>query len=483
MPPKGKSNSTVITRETLIDCNERMSQSEKPSEADFKILLSAIKSNDEVKQDAAKLIPRYAEKFPAQMKTTIEAMTELSKSENSDIRAIAIKGAAKFYESNKKEITSILLERLGDEDARIVEIVEPIIERNLENDEEFRGIFLESLQSQKPESQCKMIDLIRDKIQFNEENVPQLLEIIQIAFKSCVVEGLRLYGRNKKLISEEQAQPLIDNLLELLDNSLESNFDGVVNTLLVQILKFTRTIGQASTTKLLNILSTRLMPKFDSLPIEVKIAVIQKIADVSRSVETEDLLVQIYNKIFLKFPKTSQEQVNLSLIEATLFAIYRLSQKFNKAASKLIGTVLVRTGQPGEADDVSEDETKQAEFKERLENFKTLATAFKDQCKAKYISIKEKKATTEDEIIEKKKELKTCTRAQRTGKNIFQISFALLGKNPLTSTIDNVPSWNKIKGNKFTKGGNKKNHNDRKKNFNNKKFRDNRRNNHRERNQ
>lgn len=486
MPPKEKSNkSDVVTRQMLIDCNERMSQTEKPAEADLKILISAIKSEDDIKKDAAMLISRYADKFPTKTDDIISAMIELSKSENSDVRFVAVKGVIKFYESNKKEISDILLESLGDADERIVKIVEPVVERNLENDEEFRAIFLESLQNQKSESQCKMVALIRDKIQFDEENIPQLLEIIQISFKSCVVEGLKLYKRNKKLISEEQAQSLIDDLLELLDNSLESNFEAVVNTLLVQILKFTRVIGQVSTTKLLNIVNTRLMPKFDSLPIEVKIAVIQKIVDVSRSVDTENLLVQIYNKIFLKFPKSTQEQVNLSLIEATLFAIYRLSQRFNKTASMLIGTILVRTGQPGEADEVTEDETKQAEFRERLENFKTLATAFKEQCKAKYVSIKEKKAITDEEKKEKIKELNTCSRAQRTGKNIFQISFALLGKNPLTAHVDNIPSWNKFKGNKFAKGGNKKYQKDNKKNNKNKNgdYKRNHRNNRRERRQ
>lgn len=451
MPPKGKSQQ--VTVEMLHECNERISSSEKPDEADYKTLLSAANGSEEAKEIAVQIIPRYADKFPSQAKAGITAMLALSKSENVTIRKKAIKGIIKFYQNDKESVSKALLNALGDSDEMVKEFALDYVKRYVQSDEEFRKILLESLKSQTPEAQCVIVGIIRDEFQFSEENVPQLIDIIKIALKSCVVEGLRLYGRNKKLISEEQAAPLIDNLLELLNNSLESNFDNVVNTLMIQILKFTKTIGDPSTVKLLNILQTHVMPKFDKLPIEVKIAIMQRIVNVTRSVESEEFLNLIYNNVFMKFPKTPSE-INCSLVEATLFAFYRLAQRFNKAASKLIGTVLVQTGQPGEADEVGEDENKQKEFRERLENLQTISVAFVDKFKSDFEALKDKKTDSEEETKEKFHQLKLIKRAQRTGINIGKLCRTLLSKNPLTGKAPKTPSWNKYKGknNKFNKG-------------------------------
>ncbi|KAH0795614.1 apoptosis inhibitor 5-like protein API5 isoform X1 [Histomonas meleagridis] len=451
MPPKGKA--VNVTANMLIDCNEKMGGTDSPAENDFKLLLAgaSAKSDIQVRRLSAQLIPRFAEKFPKQINVAVSSMVELSKDDDDNVRLTAIKGIVKFYNDDKAAVISVLLNALGDTNEKIVEFVEPVVIERLETDEEFKSIFSKSLSKLKPESQCKMVGYIRDKIKFTEETVPELLEVIQIALKSCVVEGLRLYGKNKKLISEEQSQPLIDELLELLDNSLESNFDEVVNNLMVQILHFTRTIGNYSTTKLLNILTKRVMPKYESLPIEVKIAVIQKIADVARDVEGEELINEVYNRVFLKLPKSTDEAVNFTLAEATLFAFYRLAQKFSSAASKLIGTVLVRTGQPDEADDVNEDQEKQNEFRERLENLLQLAVAFGDQYGIRFNEIRSRKTTNEEESEQKRKDMKNCIRAQKTGANINKICHLLLGTNPLTTKFKARPSWVKKNVKKFTR--------------------------------
>ncbi|KAH0787741.1 apoptosis inhibitor 5-like protein API5 [Histomonas meleagridis] len=474
MAPKAK---VAITAEMLYDCNERMGKTDTPDEGDFKKILSGAESPDmQVKSVSAQLIPRYSEKFPKLTKNAVTAMVNLSKVDDPNVRLSTVKGIIKFYDTDKQSVTSVLLERLADEDTRIIEYVQPAVKRYLESDEEFRNIFFSSLQKQTPETQCKMVDLIRDEIKFTEETVPQLLEVLQVAFKSCVIEGLRLYGKNKKLISEEQFQPLIDNLLELLDNSLQSNFDDVIKNLMVQILRFTNTIGDSSTSKLLDILTTRVMPKFDSLPIEVKIAVMQKIADISRIVESEDLLIEIYNKVFLTFPKTIEEKVNLSLIEATLFAFCKLSQRFSKTASKLIGTVLIRTGQPGESDEVNEDESKQNEFRERIDNIIKICDMFLETCKGKYTEINERKTSNEEETRQKRKDLKDCIRAQKTGVNTVKMCRMLVGRNPLSGKIPGTPSWSKKKAAAFKKG--KKNGGQQRRNERRERMRRNRYNNH-----
>ncbi|KAH0786353.1 API5-domain-containing protein [Histomonas meleagridis] len=448
MPPKAKAQ-TKLTREALVDCYERMEKADAPAEKDFNILIegASSKSDPQVKLLSAQLIPRYAEKFPEQMKTTLSAMEDLSKNDDPNVRLMTIKGFLKLYKYDEDFIIPILVNALGDSDEKVVGFIEPFVMSKLESDDDFKSSFFKLLPKQKPETQCIMVRYIKETVKFTTGILPKLIETIQVAFKSCVVEGLKLYARNRKLIPEDQAQPLIGSLLELLDNSLESNFDETVNNLLVQILKFTRIIGSSSITKLLNIITTRVMPCYDSLPTSVKIVVLQKIADVARDAENEELLNQIYNKVFLKFPKGTDEEVNFTIIEATLFAFYRLAQRFTNSASKLIGTVLVQTGQPDEADGI-EDPDKQSEYQERLESFIKLAESFGDLHDTKYKLIKKYKATIDEES---KKQLKESIRAHRVGSNVHRICRKLLRKNPLTSRLKITPSWAKKHARKFSK--------------------------------
>ena len=166
------------------------------------------------------------------------------------------------------------------------------------------------------------------------------------------------------------------------------------------------------------------------------------------------VLDEVYNKVFLTFPKSSDEPVNMSLVEATLFALCKLARRFSKAASRLIGTVLIRTGQPGEADEVREDEGKQREFRERLENLVNVCGMFIETYKGKYAAINERSTHGEEEARQKRRELKECMRAQRTGVNSVKMCRAMLGRNPLSEKIPNTPSWSKKRERGFRRNRN-----------------------------
>ncbi|OHT00712.1 hypothetical protein TRFO_32534 [Tritrichomonas foetus] len=449
MPPKA----AAVTKESVDEAVKRLSESENPSEADFKILLNAAKAGDEEKAIAATYIPSFFDKFSKQQKPALTAVLDLAKSDSIRVRSQAIRNLKKFYEVDKSQIANALFAALGDEDERIVASAIPDVVRLLKSDEEeFRNIFFEGLPNQKPESQRQLVLIVRDEIKFTEENVEQLMNVLNVSFRTCVVEGLQLYRRNRTLIKKEQFEPLAEQLLDRLDNSLQTEFRAVCENLLIPLFKFTKTLGTESTTRLLAIIAKHVIPRFEELSdaANLQISIIRKIADVSRYAEGDEMLKELYNHLFLKIPIAGP--VNFSIIEATLFAFIRLAQKSHITASNLIGTVLCYTGQPGEADASNEDAGKRVEFTRRLEYLQTICPDFVTQCIGKIEMYKNSSATTDDEKRERAENIRNAVAAKRTGNNVRHLSRILLSENPLSGKMPKGPSWKRLKQDQKFKG-------------------------------
>ena len=446
MPPKAAAKDSVDNAiKNLLD------NPENPSESDYKVLLSAAKSADnQQKKQAASYIPSYFDKFPKKLKESLAAVLDLAKSDDEQVRVLAIRCLSKFYDIDKSQVGDALINALGDESELIAKNASETVVRYLTNDDQFKQIFFDCLPKAKSQAQHHMVGLIRDNLTFTEENVEQLLDVLKVAFKSYPVGGLALYSKNRSLIKEEQFQPLVDDLFKRLDNSLQKEQDikDVSEELLVPLFKFTKTLGNSATTRLLSIIADHVIPHFDLLETPKQIEVIRKIANVAQYSDSEKLLEEIYNHIFLNFPTENSGPINFSIIEATLFAFIALARKFNNTASRLIGTTLCYTGQPGEADEANEDEEKNAAFRKRIEYISSVAPSFVDTYDGKIQTYKNQEAKTEQEKEEQREHIKEAKIAKRTGNNVRHLTRLLLSNNPLSGKLPETPSWKRPKNDK-----------------------------------
>lgn len=428
-------------------------QSENPAEADFKILLSAAgpKTDSKQKTIAATYIPCYFERFSKQQKAALDAMSQLTKCDDEGVRNVAVlnlkKYLSKFIEYDKKQVSDILINCLGDENDQIASIASESIQRDLIKDDDFKSAIFSDLPNYQPKSQSNLIKLITANIPFNEENVDQLLSVLKVAFKASVVDGLFLYRKNRKYINDEQFQPLVDELFQRLENSLkdEKKIKDVSEELLVPLFKFTKTLGNDSTTRLLRIIADYVIPHFNDLETSKQIEVIRKIANVSSYADTDKLLTEIYNNIYLNFPTENKGPINFSIIEATLYAFINLARKFNSTASKLIGTTLCYTGQPGEFDEGNDDEEKHAAFRKRVEYISSIAPDFVNNYDARIKSLKDQKPEGEEERNKQRDDIREAKIAKRCGNNVRHLTRLLLSNNPLSGNLPETPSWKKPK--------------------------------------
>lgn len=439
MPPK----QAAQTKESVDEAISRLIGSgDSPAEADFKIILNAAKGDEQQKKAAASYIPVYAEKFPKQQKAAVSAILDLAKCEDKEVRTIAVRNLKNFYEADPAQIGDALINSLSDSVEQIAKNASEYVERFLDSNDEFKTRFFNSLPNAAPLGQFRMVEIIREKIKFTEENIEQLKEVIKVAFKSCVVEGLTLYRNNRKIINEEEFQPIVEDLLKRLNESLQSDFKDVSENLLIPIFKFTKALGNNATTTILNIIAERVLPNFEELSSDKKIEVLRKIASVPQFAENDKLLIALYNNVFLKFPTEYSGNINMSIIEAALWAFMGLARRFNSTTSKLIGTQICYTGQPGEADDANENEEKYAEFRKRLEYLSTAAPNFVDQCDAEIQKERNNETSSPEEKSEK---IKKSITAKKTGNNIRHLTRLLLSNNPLNGKLPESPSWKKAK--------------------------------------
>ena len=439
--PKASANASV-TVEQLYELESNISSGKSTSEADFKTILSAKSASADSKKVAAMFIPRHFEKFPKLAKQAVAAMVDLTSASEVEVRVQAVREISKMIDADRAAITKALLSSLGDDEAAVSDASSQIVIGRLKDDPEFKKDFLASITKESGSAKQKMVDFARDEITFGEEDVEQLLEIIQSALQSCVKEGLRLYGKNKNIVSEEKVKPLVDELLERVTKALDGKFDESVDELLIPILPFTRTLGDEATTKILDIIATRVMPKIENISNDKKITILQKVAETARLVEGDRMIKELYEHVFLKFP--TKGEVNMSVVEATLWAFVKLATTQTSTASKLIGTILVYTGQPGEGEDTEENEEHKEAFRSRLEYLEKVAPTFVDQCQNNINNLEAQNPSDEEERKKVWKQLKEQRRAKKTGNNIRHLCRNLLGSDPIHAKLPLHMSWQKL---------------------------------------
>jgi hypothetical protein len=425
----------------VYDAGERL-EFAPTSESDFRILLAGAKSTPDAQAVAAQLITRFYAPFPKLKAQVVSSMVDLAHSDDPRVRKGAILHIPKLLEVAKPEVADALFCALGDSDTTMVASVGPTVVRLLKSDEEFRGIFFRALPNQRPEVQCRMVGIVRDQVEFTEDTVPQLIDVISAAFRSCVVEGLRLYGKNRKLISDQQSKSLLDGFLALLDKSLATNFDNVVSDLLPSLYPFTRILGGEATTRFLNIISEKVLPRFSALPNDVQVKTIRKISDSSNVVDNDQILKRVYD-VFLTFPTEADAPLDFPVVEATLWAFRGLAAAHVWTASQLIGTILAFTGQPGEIEHVRDDAQKRSEFVRRLTVIQQVTEQFIEAMKARIVATMQLPSTTDNQKAEKKKQIKHWRDGKRMGNNCRHLTRVLLTDNPLSGRLPEAPSWQK----------------------------------------
>lgn len=461
MPPKAKV--TIPTKDEFHALNEKLQS--KPVEADYKQILAGAKGDDEIKVMTARIIPQYYKEFPKSQKDALEALKTLAGDANADVQIWAVRGLKDNFVANEDDVAKVVYTVLGSENATVSDAAKKIVSDAFSN-EEFAKTFTSQIKDQTPAAQAKMIAIATEKITFTEETVEQLLSVIESALNCAVEEGLILMSKNKKIIPEEKRVALVNQLLDNLDASLDSQFDEVVDSLLVTILKFGHSFGQLG--RLYNIVADKVLPKFEQVPIDKKIRIVQLVADNAQNAEDAKILEQLYNNVYLKFPVEVSEdtKINFSLLEATLYAFYNLAKKFPRKASELNGILLFITGQPGENDGISEDAEKKNQFRARLNGINTVAKSFVDHYKAKKASLEEHAdIKTNTELKEERRQTKI---AIRTGNNVLHFCRILKEDNYIHQKPPADVSWRAPKLKKFNKKGPKgpKGNQKNKKNFN-----------------
>lgn len=448
MPPKAKV--TIPTVEEIHTLNEKLQS--KPVEADYKQVLAGAKGNDEIKIATARIIPQYYKEFPKLQKDAMEALKTLSADGTSEVAIWAIRGLKEFFVAGEDGVAKALYTALGSKDDKVSDQAKKIINEAFENPE-FAKTFTTQIKDQTDAAQAKMIAIANEKIRFTEETVDQLLSVLESALNSAVEEGLILMTKTKKIIPEEKKTALINQLLDNLDASLDSQFDVVVDGLLVTIMQFGHSFGTLG--RLYNIVADKVLPKFDQIKSDKKIRIIQLIADNARNAEDAKILEALYNNVFLKFPKevTEDTKINFSLLEATLYAFFNLARTFSRKASELTGILLVISGQPGENEGISEDENKKNEFLGRLKAIEdsNVAEKFVETYKAEKARIEAFGDLKENE--ERKKDRREAKVAIRTGNNVRHFCRILQLDNYVRKSAPENPSWRAPKMKKNVKGG------------------------------
>jgi hypothetical protein len=428
-----------VTVQSLYEASERLERSPKPNQADFMLILSAANSGSDEQALAAQLVARHATLFPNLMSNALSFLLGLVKSSDVKVRRQAIKELPKFLDYAKADVTTTLLALLGESDQSIVITVTPPVVHRLKDDQEFRAIYFRAFPNQSREAQNKMIKFIREEIIFTQETIPQLIEFLNSALQSHLTDALRLLSRNKTLLGDH-SHAIIDGLLDRFDATLSNQVDDS----LIELFPLTPIIGDDGTRRLLSILSNRVLPQFDKLPVAIRIATLQKISDLARSSANDTLLKQVYS-IFLSFPTPDVEKptVNFSVVEAALSSFLKLAKVFPRTASQLIGTLLVLTGQPDEYEHATEDPNRKKEFTDRLDLLEAMARGFMQHCDNNIEFARSLPAATAESEEEKRGQIKEAMKAKRTGNNCLRLCKILKGKNPLVEEMPKVLSWQK----------------------------------------
>ena len=450
MPPKGKAAAaaSIPSLEELHTINERLDS--KPEAADYNKLIAGAKGDVQVKSLVARLIPKYHAQFPKAEKESVEALKSLCSDENTEVQIWAIRGLKDFFTPSNKDVCSIVYEKLASDDPHVSDASKKLITDLIDSNEDYKKEYVGQIKDQEVDAQVKMIDIATEKYTFTEENVDELLNLIDVCFDCDVEQGLKLLRRNKKIISDEKKEPLVNKIIDNLNASLDSDFENVTSSLLESILQFIPTLGQAG--RILNIVAEKVLPKASDIPVDHRIKIIQQIADNARNAEDPKILENLYNYVYLTFPKVYETttKVNFSLLEATLFALFNLSKRFSKTASQLTGQLLVITGQPDENEGVVESAEKKAEFRGRLENIDPIVEKFIQLWETQLLDAKQKTDVLEEE---KKQQRRQANIAIRTGKNVRKFCRILCMENFVTKKPPTDVSWRAPAAKDSTKGG------------------------------
>lgn len=455
MPPKAKA-AAVPTMEEFHQIKARLD--EKPEEADFAKVIAGAKGDEQVKSSVARIIPLYVKQFPKSEKAAVDALKALAGDASAEVTIYALKGLKAFFSANDDSVASVIYKALNNEDEHVVDVAAKLITEEIANNEEYKKKFIGQIKDQEDQAQVKMVQIAREKYQFTEENVDELLGLIDVCFDSCVAEGLKLLRFNKKIITDEKKEPLATKLINNLSASLDSDFENVTGSLLTDIMYYIPSIGQAG--KILGLVAEKVLPKFDQIAAENKIKILQLIADNAKEADEPIILENFYNKVYLTFPKAydAQTKINFSLLEAALYAFFNLARRFSHKASELTGELLVITGQPNENEGLTESADKKEEFVSRLKNVDPIAEKFVEYWKGKM------EASKEDSVVLSEAEKKTARReakiAIRTGNNVRHFCRILQQENFLAQKPPADVSWRKPASKNLKKGGKFGNRND-----------------------
>jgi hypothetical protein len=423
----------------------------KPEEADFNKVIAGAKGDEQVKSSTARIIPAYVKQFPKLEKAAVDALKALAGDASVEVTIYALKGLKEFFTANDAAVSAVVYKALANEDEHVVDVATKLITEQISNDEEFKKAFIGQIKDQEDQSQVKMVQIAREKYQFTEENVDELLGLIEVCFDSCVEEGLKLLRYNKKIIADEKKEPLVTKLINNLSASLDSDFENVTGSLLTTIMFYIPSLGQAG--KILGLVAEKVLPKFETISTETKIKILQLIADNAKEADDPIILENLYNKVYLTFPKAydAETKINFSLFEATLYAFFNLARRFSRKASEITGELLVITGQPNENEGITESADKKEEFIGRLKNVDPIAEKFVTYWKTKLEASKENQDILSQE--EKKAARREAKIAVRTGNNVRHFCRILQLENFLAHRPPADVSWRKPPVKDSKKGG------------------------------
>jgi len=451
-PPKTKAVA-IPTSEDIKTIYEDLHK-EKPKEEDFEKIIAAAGSDDtDVKKASSRIIPEFIKKFKDLEPKALDALQKLVKDDSRDVILNALSGL-KDYIISSEPVLKTVMESVCSSEEQIAEKAKTIIKEALSKDEEFKKQFITKIPSQKDSVKDSLLTIVQSEYKFTEEDHEPLITLLQ-NIKITTENTIKLMRRYAKIIPEEDKKKFSKSAYDFLSQSLDKKFIETTKGLLITSLTNIKGILPESG-HIMDLVATKVFSQLDELNIDTKIKIIQLIAQHASVVENPKLLEEIYKKVFMSFPTeyTKDSKIYISLIEATLFAFFRLSQNFSKTASQLTGKIQVSTGQPSETAGVESDENKTAEFHKRLQAMNTMIQEFITRYINQKKSLSEKDPTlSEEERIQKGKD---STIAIRLGKNIKRFSEILQKDNFVTERPPSDVSWKVPKSKRADNKGSRK---------------------------
>lgn len=463
-PPKKSSaskDSSSFSYEELKAVREKLSTDDNPSEADFLKIVSAASSDQiEVKKLSASTIGEHVFAFPKKAPEAIETLGRLAKDSELDVKKIAMRALLKQDLTSSEwhaDVYKAIFGTLGDRDIDAEARDEILLKLKDQSEEgvEFRKLFIQTLPNVDVDARRTMVDFVFWNIKFDSKE--ELLPVIEQAMTCNKRFVLKFIGRYKDLIDSDR-DSYSKAIISDIETGIKKNFKEYCEGDLLDILSASSNFEEEYGEQLFNILTDSVFPKLNEFESEARTRFMQILAN-NNKFATESTLEFIYDKIFMSIPKDERSypknyKFPFSLIEAFMYAFYKIGKDKTPKLSSLIGKHISFSGQPDETDNSVVDDSRRAEFEDRIKEIQRVVTIFISATKNEMDTYKAENSRDDPDY---KKEMREFGIKLDIGRNIDSFCTLFLSDRIYSAHKKlHRPSWSSAKQGKSLRGAGKR---------------------------